>query len=99
MRRADRPSQSRLLISPLGNGGTLIVGRDMRDQHELDHLMRSASVWAVLVTVLMAVGGALAFRRQLEPASARSGKPPCRSSAATLHSGFRFRHTRTNSRA
>jgi signal transduction histidine kinase len=66
VRRADRPSQSRLLISPLVNGGTLVVGRDMRDQHELDHLVRSASVWGALVTVLMAVGGALVFRRQLE---------------------------------
>ncbi len=66
VQRAERPSQSRLLISPLANGGTLVVGRDMRDQHELDHLIRDASLWGAAVTVLMAVGGALAFRRQLE---------------------------------
>lgn len=64
--RAGRPSQSRLRITRLANGGTLIVGRDMQDQHELDHLVRSASLWGAAVTILMAVGGALAFRRQLE---------------------------------
>jgi signal transduction histidine kinase len=64
--RAGRPSQSRLRITRLANGGVLVVGRDMQDQHELDHLIRSASFWGGAVTVLMAVCGALAFRRQLE---------------------------------
>lgn len=64
--RAGRPSQSRLRITRLANGGILVVGRDMQDQHELDHLVRNASVWGAAVTILMAVGGAVAFRRQLE---------------------------------
>jgi signal transduction histidine kinase len=64
--RAGRPSQSRLSIVRLANGGILVAGRDMQDQHALDHLIRSASVWGAAVTLLMAVGGALAFRRQLE---------------------------------
>ena len=64
--RVGRPSQSRLRITRLSNGGILVVGRDMQDQHELDHLVRNASVWGAAVTILMAVGGAVAFRRQLE---------------------------------
>lgn len=64
--RGGRPSQSRLQITRLADGGILIVGRDMQNQHELDHLILSATLWGAAVTVLMAVGGALAFRRQLE---------------------------------
>lgn len=64
--RAGRPSQSRLRVTRLANGELLVVGRDMQDQHELDHLIRSASLWGAAVTLLMAVGGALTFRRQLE---------------------------------
>jgi signal transduction histidine kinase len=64
--RAGRPSESRLRITPLGGGGVLIVGRDMQDQRELESLIGRASLSAALITLLMAVGGALLFRRQLE---------------------------------
>jgi signal transduction histidine kinase len=64
--RAGRPSQSRLLITRLANARILVVGWDMRDQHEFDHLIRRASLWGAAVTLLMAVGGAFIFRRQLE---------------------------------
>ena len=64
--RAGRPSQSRLRITRLGDGGTLIVGRDMKDQHELKQLIRGAILSGAVVTLLMAVAGALLFRRQLE---------------------------------
>jgi signal transduction histidine kinase len=64
--RAGRPSQSRLRITRLADGSVLIVGRDMEDQRALERLIRRASLWGAGVTLLMAVGGALAFRRQLE---------------------------------
>jgi signal transduction histidine kinase len=64
--RAGRPSQSRLRITRLGDGATLIVGRDMKDQHELRQLIRDAILSGAVVTLLMAVAGALLFRRQLE---------------------------------
>ena len=64
--RAGRPSLSRLRITRLNNGDILVVGRDMQDQHELDDLIRRGSLWGAAVTLLMAVGGAAVFRRQLE---------------------------------
>jgi signal transduction histidine kinase len=64
--RAGRPSLSRLRVTALNDGGTLIVGRDMQDQHELEQLIRGAIYSGAIVTLLMAVVGALVFRRQLE---------------------------------
>jgi signal transduction histidine kinase len=64
--RAGRRSQSRLRITRLADGSVLIVGRDMRDQRELESLIGRASLSGALVTLLMAIGGALLFRRQLE---------------------------------
>jgi signal transduction histidine kinase len=64
--RAGRPSRSRLRVTALDDGSTLIVGRDMQDLHELDKLIRGAIASGALVTLVMAVAGALLFRRQLE---------------------------------
>ncbi len=64
--RAGRPSLSRLRVTALADGSTLIVGRDMQDQHELEQLIRDAIFSGAIVTLLMAVVGALLFRRQLE---------------------------------
>jgi signal transduction histidine kinase len=64
--RAGRPSQSRLRVTRLGDGGTLIVGRDMKDQHDLKQIIRGAIATGAMVTLLMAVAGAVLFRRQLE---------------------------------
>ena len=64
--RAGRPSRSRLRVTALEDGSTLIVGRDMQDLHELEKLIRGAIASGALVTLVMAVAGALLFRRQLE---------------------------------
>jgi signal transduction histidine kinase len=64
--RAGRPSRSRLRVTTLDDGSTLIVGRDMQDLHELEKLIRGAIASGALVTLVMAVAGALLFRRQLE---------------------------------
>jgi signal transduction histidine kinase len=64
--RAGRASRSRLRSTRLSGGSILIVGRDMRDQHELKQLIRSAILSGATVTLLMAVVGAALFRRQLE---------------------------------
>jgi signal transduction histidine kinase len=66
VQRGGRPSHSRLRVTRLRDGALLIVGRDMQDQRELDALVRHASLWGAAVTVLMAISGALLFRRQLE---------------------------------
>jgi signal transduction histidine kinase len=64
--RAGRASRSRLQVTRLNDGSTLIVGRDMQDLHELEQLIRGAIVSGAVVTLLMAVVGALLFRQQLE---------------------------------
>ncbi len=64
--RVGRPSQSRLRVTALSDGSTLVVGRDMQDLHELEKLIRGAILSGALVTLMMAVAGALVFRRQLE---------------------------------
>ena len=64
--RAGRPSRSRLRATTLNDGSILIVGRDMQDQHQLEQLIRGAIFSGAIVTLLMAVVGALLFRRQLE---------------------------------
>lgn len=66
VQRAGRPSRSRLSVTALNDGSTLIVGRDMQDLHELEKLIRGAIASGALVTLVMAVAGALVFRRQLE---------------------------------
>jgi signal transduction histidine kinase len=64
--RDSRPSISRLLAHQLPNGATLVVGRDMQDMHEIEQLVFRALVVGGVVAVLLAIGGAVLFRRQLE---------------------------------
>jgi signal transduction histidine kinase len=64
--RAGRASQSRLRVARLNDGSILIVGRDMQDRHQLEQLIRGAILSGAIVTLLMAVVGAVLFRRQLE---------------------------------
>jgi signal transduction histidine kinase len=64
--RDGRPSISRLLAHELPNGATLVVGRDMQDVHEIEQLVVRALVIGGAVAVLLAIGGAVSFRAQLE---------------------------------
>jgi len=64
--RAGRASRSRLRVTRLNDGSMLLVGRDMQDQHEVKQLIRGAILSGAIVTLLMAVVGAVLFRRQLE---------------------------------
>jgi signal transduction histidine kinase len=64
--RAGRTSQGRLRVTGLSNGGMLVVGRDMRDQYQLQRSIRRACLFGAAVALLMAIGGALLFRHQLE---------------------------------
>jgi hypothetical protein len=64
--RYGRISSSRLLPHQFTNGSVLVVGRDMRAVHELNQLvLRSLGIGSVLAVVI-AVGGAILFRNQLE---------------------------------
>jgi signal transduction histidine kinase len=64
--RDGRPSISRLLPHELPNGATLVVGRDMQDLHEIEQLVLRALIVGGALAVLLAIGGAVVFRKQLE---------------------------------
>jgi len=64
--RDGRPSLSRLLPRLLPGGSILVVGRDMQDQREIEQLVWRALVTGGAAALLLAIGGALLFRRQLE---------------------------------
>jgi signal transduction histidine kinase len=64
--RNDKLSMSRLLPHELPNGAFLIVGRDMQDIHGINQLvLRSITIGGVL-GIVIAIGGAILFRHQLE---------------------------------
>ena len=64
--RNGRPSLSRLLPQALPDGSILVVGRDMQDQRDIERLVWHALSAGGAVALLLAIGGALLFRRQLE---------------------------------
>jgi signal transduction histidine kinase len=64
--RYGRASSSRLMSHELPNGATLVVGRDMEDVHEIAQLVLRALIVGGAIAVLLAIGGAVLFREQLE---------------------------------
>lgn len=64
--RDGRATRARLLDSALGDGGFLVVGRDLSDRNAIRAMVwRSLTAGAVLV-LLLSAGGAFWFRRRLE---------------------------------
>ncbi|AIF48550.1 sensor histidine kinase [Dyella japonica] len=64
--RLDRHSPSRLLTHHFADGSTLLVGRDMQDVRTLEHLIVVAFGIGGLLALLLAGGGALLLRSQLQ---------------------------------
>ena len=64
--RYGRPSISRILAHRLPNGYTLVVGRDLQDVHAYEGLLRRALLVGGTLSLLLAIGGAALFHRQLE---------------------------------
>lgn len=64
--RYGRASTSRLLRRDLSSGGLLVVGRDMQDVRGISQLVRRSLGIGGVLAVLIAVGGAILFRSQLE---------------------------------
>lgn len=64
--RLGRYSASRLLAHRFADGGVLLVGRDMRDVLELEHMILVALSLGGVLAVLLAGGGAMLFRSQLQ---------------------------------
>ena len=66
VKRLGRDSVSRLLIYRFPDGSTLVVGRDMRDQRELERMSVTALSLGGLLALVLAALGAWLFRRQLK---------------------------------
>jgi signal transduction histidine kinase len=64
--RLDRHSPSRLLTHRFAGGSTLLVGRDMQDVRTLEYRIEVAFAVGGLLALLLAGGGALLFRSQLQ---------------------------------
>ena len=64
--RNGRPSLSRLLPRLLGDGSILVVGRDLQDQREIERLVWHSLLAGGAAALMLAIGGALLFRRQIE---------------------------------
>lgn len=64
--RDGRPSAGRMLLHRLSNGALLVVGRDMNDLNEIRSLIGRAIAIGGLLALLLAVGGTLLFRREIE---------------------------------
>ena len=64
--RNGRPSLSRLLPRLLPDGSILVVGRDLQDKREIERLVWHALLAGGAVALLLTIGGALLFRRQIE---------------------------------
>jgi signal transduction histidine kinase len=64
--RYGRPSLSRLLPRRLPDGSILVVGRDLQDQREIERLVWHSLLAGGAAALVLAIGGALLFRRQLE---------------------------------
>lgn len=64
--RYGRPSLSRVLTFRLADGYSLIVGRDLAELIAMKQLVLRAMLGGGIIAFLLAIGGAILFRRQLE---------------------------------
>lgn len=64
--RLGLPSLSRMLSHRFADGSVLLVGRDMQDVRELEHMILVALGLGGMLAVLLASGGAALFRSQLQ---------------------------------
>lgn len=70
VRRGGRVVTGRVAVAELPSGRLLAVGTDMQQQRELEELVGRASLIAAIVALVMAVGGAMTFRRVVDERAA-----------------------------
>ncbi|WP_266168953.1 sensor histidine kinase [Dyella subtropica] len=66
VKRLDRDTLGRLMVHRFPDGTILIVGRDQQDQRDLERKILTALALGGLIALLLAAGGALLFRSQLQ---------------------------------
>lgn len=64
--RDGRSVTAYLVVHALPDGGTLVVGQDLRDQQAIEALVASASAAAGVVAAMLLIGGIFVFRQELE---------------------------------
>ena len=65
LRRAGRLARTRLLVTRLPDGATLLVGRDMSELQALQAVMQGALLTGLLVAAVLVLGGAYWLRRAI----------------------------------
>jgi signal transduction histidine kinase len=66
VQRLGRASISRLLMHRFADGSVLLVGRDLREQHQLEQTILTALAIGSLLGLLLAFLGGALFRKQLQ---------------------------------
>ncbi|MBP1207334.1 signal transduction histidine kinase [Duganella sp. 1411] len=66
VRRAGHERPARLYLRPMADGGLLIVGRDLSEQHAVREVIWRALLAGAGVSLLLTVAGALLFRHGIE---------------------------------
>ena len=74
----------RVAVAELPNGQFLAVGTDMQQQRDLEELVGRASVIAAVVALIMAVAGAVTFRRVVDERAAAIRNTMARVAAGDL---------------
>lgn len=64
--RDGRKSSGRLAISPLPDGTTLVVGRDLQDRDAIQDMVWRSLIGGAAISLVLIVSGAFFFRRQIE---------------------------------
>ncbi|MEO8060015.1 MAG: HAMP domain-containing protein [Burkholderiales bacterium] len=82
--RAAKPVRAYLVSRLLPDGSRIVVGRDLRDQENLESLVGHASAATGLVALVLLVGGTFVFRLELDRSIARLRRVAARVGAGDL---------------
>ncbi len=84
VRRNGRIVAGRVAVAELPDGNFLAVGTDMQQQRDLEELVGRASLIAAVIAFVMAIGGALTFRRVVDERAAAIRNTMARVAAGDL---------------
>ena len=84
VRRAGRIVSGRVSVAELPSGQFLAVGTDMQQQRDMEDLVGRASLLAAVIAFVMAIGGALTFRRVVDERAAAIRSTMARVAAGDL---------------